>query len=164
MFAGTHSDPNILRVVMITPSTVDHSAITPAGYRVRYKKDLEKVLVKANNLIDSGKGNEIMPNTDFLYCAGASVSAKTFVSYYGSRSSSIRLLPIQLKRLPVKSLIIAAGEDNQAPDLMAIITPHVDNKRIKLITIEDGSHFLRDFDLMDAADAIAAFLKDNRFL
>lgn len=159
-YAGTHSDPAISRVIMITPSTSDQSSYTPGGYRSRFQKDLSGVLERANALVEAGRGDEIMDNTDFLFCAGAPVSAKTFVSYYSS-GASMRLLPAQLQRLAVPTLIIAAGADNIAPDLVAIVEPYVDNERIKMVIIEDASHFLRDLFLEDAVDAMVTFLAES---
>jgi len=144
----------------MTPSTSDHSMNTPAGYRARYKKDLKPILEKAQKLVDAGRGDEIMEHTDFLYCAGASVSAASFVSYYGGRSS-VRLLPVQLKNLTVPTLVIAASEDNQAGDVAAVVKPFVDGKRIQLVTIQGASHFLRDLYLEEAVDDMATFLKQQ---
>lgn len=157
-YAGLYHDPVITKVIMMTPSTADHSMNTPAGYRERYHKDLKPVLEKAQKLVDAGRGDEIMEHTDFLYCAGAPVSAASFVSYYGGRSS-VRLLPVQLKNLTVPTLVIAASEDNQAGDVTAVVKPYVDGKRIQLVTIEGASHFLRDLYLEEAVDDMAAFLK-----
>ncbi len=157
-YSGLYHDPAITHVILIAPSTSDHSSNTPAGYRLRFKKDLNKVLARAQKLIDAGRGDVIMEHTDFLYCPGAPVSAATFVSYYGGRSS-VRLLPAQLDSLTVPALVIAAGEDNQAPDTTAIIQPHADGKRIQLVTIDGASHFLRDLYLEDAVDAMVTFLQ-----
>ncbi len=159
-YVGTHSDPAVSRVIMITPSTVDHSSYTPAGYRSRYNKDVNEIMAHANKLVDSGRGDEIMKNTDFLFCPGAPVSAETFVSYYGS-GASLRLLPIQLKGLSVPTLIIGATEDRIAPNMLAIIKPYVDNKRIKLVTIDGAGHFMRDLFLEEAVDAMVEFLSES---
>lgn len=158
MYAGLYNDPAVTHVLMITPSTADHSSNTPAGYRSHYKKDLNKVLSRAQKLIDADRGDEIMEKTDFLYCPNASVSAASFVSYYGGRSS-IRLLPSQLKRLQVPTIIIAAGADNIAPQMAAIVAPHVDGKQIEMVNIEGASHFLRDLYLEDAVDAMVDFIQ-----
>lgn len=159
-YAGLYHDPSITHVILITPSTSDHSSNTPAGYRLRFKKDVHKVLAHAQMLVDAGRGDEIMEHTDFLYCPGAPVSAATFVSYYGGRSS-VRLLPSQLKNLSVPALVIAAGEDNQAPDTEAIIKPYADGKHLQLVTISGASHFLRDLYLEDSVDAMVTFLQQH---
>lgn len=159
-YAGLYPDPLISKIIMIAPSTADHSFNTPAGYRLRFKKDVNKVLVRAQHLIDAGRGDEIMQHTDFLYCAGAPVSAASFVSYYGGRSS-VRSLPAQLDSLNVPTLVVAAGEDNQQPDTVAIIKPHTDGKQIQLVTIAGASHFLRDLFLEDAVDDMVAFLQQR---
>lgn len=164
MYNGLYHDPVITRVILIAPSTTDHASNTPAGYRTRFNKDLSVVVARAQKLIDAGKGDEIMEHTDFLYCSGAPVSAASFISYYGnavrgSGSSSVRLLPSQLESLSVPALIIAAGEDNTAPDMAVIVKPHVDGKRIQMVTIDGASHFLRDLYLEEAVDAMVVFLK-----
>lgn len=164
MYDGLYPDPVISRVIMITPATTDHASNTPAGYRTRYNKDLNVVLAQAQKLIAEGHGDQIMEHTDFLFCPDAPVSAASFVSYYGTEAggiSSVRLLPSQLKNLNVPTLIIAAGEDNLHPDMAAIVEPHVDGKRLQLVTIEGASHFLRDLYLEDAVDAMVTFLKQD---
>jgi pimeloyl-ACP methyl ester carboxylesterase len=160
IYSGMHRDPEIKKVIMITPATADHNAWTPAGYRARYGKDLGEVLSRAQKLIDAGRGSEIMPNTDFLYCPAAPVSAATFASYYGV-GASLRSLPTQLQRLNAPTLVIAAGADNIAPDMAAIVAPYIDGKRIKLVTIDNAGHFLRDLYLEDAVDAMIAFLTEK---
>lgn len=101
---------------------------------------MNKVLAKAHKLIEAGRGKEIMPHTDFLYCPGAPVSAASIVSYYGSRRS-VRSLPAQLDNLNVPTLVVAAGEDNLEPDTAAIIKPYTHGKRIQLVAIDGASYF-----------------------
>lgn len=152
-------DPAITHLLMITPATSDHSVNTPAGYRSRYHKDVNIILAKAQKMVDAGRGNEIMPKTDFLYCPAAPVTAATFVSYYGGYNS-VRLLPTQLQRINIPTIFIAAGADNLSTDMSAIVKPYVDGKRIQLVTIDGASHFLRDLYLEDAVDAMVSFLQE----
>jgi pimeloyl-ACP methyl ester carboxylesterase len=151
-------DPAITHLLMITPATSDHSMNTPAGYRSRYHKDVNIILAKAQKMVDAGRGNEIMLDTDFLFCPAAPVTAATFVSYYGGYSS-VRLLPTQLQRINIPTIFIAAGADNISTDMSAIVKPYVDGKRIQLVTIDGASHFLRDLYLEDAVDAMVSFLQ-----
>lgn len=160
MYNGMYHDAAITHVIMITPATSDHASNTPAGYRSHYKKDLQPVLDRAQQLVDAGRGDEIMEKTDFLFCPAAPVSAASFLSYYAG-VNSVRLLPAQLKRLTVPSLVIAASGDNRYPDVAAIVTPYVDGKQIQLVTIAGASHFLRDLYLEDAVDAMVAFLQQD---
>jgi pimeloyl-ACP methyl ester carboxylesterase len=153
-------DPAISHLFMITPATSDHSVNTPAGYRSRYQKDVNITLAEAQKLVDAGRGEEIMPKTDFLYCPAAPVSAATFVSYYAGYNS-VRLLPTQLQRIKIPTIFIAAGADNMSTDMMAIVKPYVDGKRIQLVTIDGASHFLRDLYLEDAVDAMVSFLQTD---
>ena len=43
--------------------------------------------------------------------------------------------------------------------MAAIVKPHVDGKRIQLVTIDGATHFLRDLFLEDAVDAMVAYLE-----
>ncbi|MGD8784598.1 MAG: DUF1749 domain-containing protein [Thioalkalispiraceae bacterium] len=151
-------DPLITHLLMITPATSDHAMNTPAGYRSRYHKDVNKILADAQKLVDAGRDEEIMPKTDFLFCPAAPVSAATFISYYGGYNS-VRLLPTQLQHIQIPTIFIAAGADNISADMSAIVKPYVDGKRIQLVTIDGASHFLRDLFLEDAVDAMVSFLQ-----
>jgi pimeloyl-ACP methyl ester carboxylesterase len=151
--------PEVSKMVLTTPGTGDHSAVTGDGYRARYGKELAPIVARAQSLVDQGRGDEIMQDVDFTYCPAARVSAHSFVSLYG-KSVGHRLFPQILPRLEVPTLIIGATEDNIAPDMEKLVTPFVDGERIRLVMIEGASHFLRDLNLEDAVDEIVAFLDE----
>lgn len=156
---GRYRDPAVVKLVLITPGTADNTSRTPEGYRTRYGKDIEPILEHAQTLVDAGRGDEILPDTDFLYCPSAPVSARSFVSYYGPMRD-YRLFPVLLPKLPVPTLFVGASEDNVAPDMQRLVTPYVDGERIRLVMIEGAGHFLRDLNLEEAVDEIVAFLDE----
>jgi pimeloyl-ACP methyl ester carboxylesterase len=158
-FISERDDPAVSKVVLFAPGTSDHFGRTPEGYRARYRRDLSVILDKAQGLVDSGDGDAMMEDTDFAFCARATVSARTFLSYYGVTNTKARQFPRQMQRLKKPSLVVAAGEDNIAPDLTRLVEPYVDGKRLSLTVIEGCGHFFRDLCADDAVEAAVEFLE-----
>jgi len=159
---ATNNDEGVIRgVVLLGPGTADHRGWSPAGYKVRYGKDLNNLLERAELLVASGKGDTMMENVDFLFCPKANVSAASFASYY--RVATERLLPNLLKAAKKPTLFIAAGEDNRMPDLNRLVKPFVDGERTRLVVVEDAGHFFLDLFADDAVDQAVEFLQEIEF-
>ncbi len=151
-------DPIITKAILFAPGTSDHFARSPEGYRARYRKDIEPILERATSLVKAGKGDTLLEDTDFLFCPRTSVSAHSFLSYYGNEFRRERLLPKLMQSLRKPTLLVAAGEDNIAPDLTRLVKPFVDDNRLSLKVIEGCGHFFRDLCADDAIDAAVEFL------
>lgn len=157
-FAAERDRLLLNKVVLIAPalSSVDARA---AGYLNRYDTELEPLLEQAETLVADDNGATMMSGVGFLFCPGASVSAATFVSYYGDNPSlDTRYNLSKIK----KSVLVVAGSDDQVvrglPEAMA---PFAGRGVIKYVEIEDAGHFFLDFFAEDLADAIAGFVGDN---
>jgi pimeloyl-ACP methyl ester carboxylesterase len=159
-FISKRDDPVIDKVVLFAPGTSDHFGRTPEGYQARYRRDLNPILDRAQALVDAGDGDAMMAETDFTFCARATVSARTFLSYYGVANLKARQMPRQMQRLKKPSLVVAAGDDNIAPDLTQLVEPYVDDKRLTLTVIEGCGHFFRDLCADDAVEAAVEFLEE----
>lgn len=92
-YAAEHDSPLVKAVVLLAPAIAENTSA--AGYQQRYKKPLAPVLAKARKLVRQGKGDTVLTRTDLLSCPDASVTAASFVSYYGQHphSDTLALLP-----------------------------------------------------------------------
>lgn len=159
-FMRGRKDPAIPKVVLFAPGTADHYGRTPEGYRARYRTDLNVILERARSLVEAGEGDTFMDDIDVSFCPRTKVSANSFLSYYGPANVKHRLLPQQMKGLRTPTLVIAASEDNIAPDMARIVEPYADGKRLRLVVIEGCGHFFRDLCADDAVEAAVEFLKE----
>ncbi len=153
-------DPIIRKVVLFAPGTGDDFARSPEGYSARYRTDLNIILKRVRTLIDAGKGDAFMDDTDILFCPRTKVSANSFFSFYGPTSQQSHIIPWLMKNLPKPTLLVAASEDNIAPDLARMVEPFVDGKRLRLVVIEGCGHFFRDLCADDAVEAAVEFLRE----
>ncbi len=103
----------------------------------------------------AGNGDTMMAHTDFLYCPGGTVSAASFVSYYGDDTclDTRHHLPAITK--PV--LVVAGSDDQIVRGLPEAIAPLAASGAIAYVDIEDADHFFLDFFTEDLADAMIAF-------
>ena len=94
-----------------------------------------------------------------LFCPHTSVTAQSFISYYGQdpRSDTAKLLD----KINIPVLIIAGGQDNVIKDLPDRIKPIADSRKIVLAMIEDADHFFLDLFAEDVADHIEIFISPN---
>lgn len=157
-YAINNDEEAIHGIVLLGPGTADHRMWSPSGYKIRYGKDVKDILERAELLIISGKGDQLMENVDFIFCPQATVSAASFVSYY--RISPERLLPNLMKDTRKPTLFIAASEDNRLPDLNRLVRPFVDDKRTRLVVIDGAGHFFLDLHSDDAVNAAIKFFKE----
>lgn len=155
-FAAERPDPAVAKVVLLAPATWDAKA-EQAQYKERYGKDLSAPLAKAAALVKAGKGAQMMPATDFIYCPGANVAAASFVDYYQAEPR-LGVAP-HLPRIAVPTLVVAASDDQVVKDLPQVVQPLADGKKVKLVTVM-GDHFFLDLAAEDAADAVRTFLAE----
>jgi len=161
-YAANIQDEEIRGVVLLGPGTADHRMWSPEGYKIRYGKELNDTLERAEILLASGRGETIMDNVDFLFCPQASVSAASFVSYY--RLDPKRLLPNLIKAATKPTLFIAAGEDNRMADLNRLVRPFIDDDKTRLVVIQGAGHFFLDLFSDDAVDQAVLFFQDIGYM
>ena len=157
-FAAEHDDPALRAAVLAAPATWT-AAEAAQGYEKRYGKPLAPTLEKAKSLVTAGKGDTLVEQVDFVYCANASATAAAFVGYYApdERFDTPTLLP----RINEPVLVVAAGGDELVKDLPARTAPAVDGKRVRLVTIDGADHFFRDLYAEDMVEAVAAFVAET---
>lgn len=160
-FMVGRTDPSIRKVVLFAPGTSDHYSRSAAGYEARYRTDIEPILEKARSLVAAGKGDALINEIDFLFCPRTKVSAESFLSFYDPAKLGYRLIPTQMQQLRKPTIIVAASEDNVAPDLARLVRPALQtNSNLRLIVIEGCGHFFRDLCADDAVEAAVKFLEE----
>jgi pimeloyl-ACP methyl ester carboxylesterase len=154
-FALARPDAPVAAVILIAPQVWTAGA-TAQDYEKRYGKPLAAPLARAQQLVAEGKGKTMLEHVDFLFCPDTSVTAATFLSYYGpdERFDTPRLLP-QIKP-PV--LIVAGSEDQVVKGLIEKVEPLADGQRVQLKVVDGADHFFRDLYAEDVADAVRAML------
>jgi len=158
LYAAERDNPLVKAVVLLAPDTRETN--DAAAYQQHYKKPLAPVLNKAQKLVKEGKGSTVLKHTDFLYCPDTSVTADTFVSYYGPdpRLDTAYLIP----KIRKPTLIVIAGSDEIVVNDKKFV-PLADDNHVQIKVIDGAGHFFRDLYADDAVDAISAFLKDVGF-
>ena len=157
LYAAERDNASVLAVVLLAPATRENTSA--AGYQQRYKKPLAPLLEKAQKLVKDGKGGTVLEHTDLLFCPDTSVTAGSFVSYYGPdpRLDTPYLIP----KLRKPTLVVVAGNDDIVVGLDKKVAPLADGKRVQMTVVDGADHFFRDLYADDAVEAIIAFLKDN---
>ena len=154
LFAAEHDKAIVEAVVLLAPDTRETN--DAAAYQRRYHKPLTPILEKAQKLVNDGKGGTVLTHTDFLFCPDTSVTADTFVSYYGPdpRLDTAYLIP----KIKTPTLVVLAGGDEIVINAKKYLLL-ANSKRVQVITIPDANHFFRDLYVDDAVDAIVKYLK-----
>jgi pimeloyl-ACP methyl ester carboxylesterase len=142
-------------VVLIAPAIASPEA-DARSYQKRYGKELAPLLAKARALVAAGQGGTMMAPTDFIYCPQATVSAASFVSYYGDDPR--KDTPRNLAAIEKPLLVVAATEDSIVTGLGPLVQPLADGEKLTYVEIEDAGHFFLDFYAEDLADAMAEFI------
>jgi pimeloyl-ACP methyl ester carboxylesterase len=155
-YVEERGDPSINGLILLAPGSFSGNELREF-HKGRYGEDPVDILSKANAMVKSGKGSTVMPNTNFIYCKSTSVSADSFVSYYGSDPHFDTLK--MLTRIKQPSIIIVGTEDDVVPGLQEKAATVADGKKITLKIIDGAGHFLRDLHLEDAVDIVVDWLE-----
>jgi pimeloyl-ACP methyl ester carboxylesterase len=154
-FVAERDRPTVSAVVLLAPATWDEQKAAN-GYAARHKQPLKTVYERAQARVAAGKGEARLERTGFLYCADATVTAASFVSYYAPDTR--RDTPTLLPKIAKPVLVVAASQDEIVPDVHTRTAAYADGRRVQLKVIEGADHFFRDLYAEDTVEAIAAFL------
>lgn len=160
IYARDMLDPAVTHLVFLAPNT---TSAFKEGYKRRYGQSVDEALARAKQLIDEGKGDDVMTDTDFLFCPQAQVTPDSFVSYYADESTARYFdFPSFLPGLEIPILVTTGTADERQPRIAEHILPYVDGKTVQLSIIEGAGHFFRDFNIDEAMERVAIFLIDER--
>jgi pimeloyl-ACP methyl ester carboxylesterase len=155
LYAAQRDNASLKAVVLLAPAIGENS--DAADFQRRQNKPLAPVLNKAQQLVKQGKGATVLEHTGLLFCADTSVTADSFVSYYGpdARVDTPSLIP----KIKKPTLVVVASNDELVVGLDKKVTPLADGKRVQMKIIDGADHFFRDLHADEAVEAIDAFLK-----
>jgi pimeloyl-ACP methyl ester carboxylesterase len=156
LYAAERNDPAVGAIVLLAPATFDSERVS-AGYQQRHGADLAPLLVRAQELLRSGRGETRIDRIGFLSCENATATAASVVGWYAP--SPLRHTPSLLPRIRQRTLVVAAGADAVVPDLIDAVRPMDGQGEIALRIVDGADHFFLDLYAEEAADAVAAWLQ-----
>lgn len=150
-YAAGQPDSVIKDVILVAPQTWEAPSAAK-GYAKRYKTPLQPLVAKANELVSSGKGGELMGPMGFIYCEDTQASAASVLSYYAPDRDMDT--PHLLSRIGVPVLVIAGSEDKVVTALIRKTEPLADGEKISLMVVDGADHFFRDLYAEEIADLL----------
>lgn len=155
-FATQHDNAVIQKVVLVAPQTwsTDYAA---KNYKERYGKDLQPLLNKAQSLVQSGKGDTVLKNIDFIYCKDTTATADAFVSYYSSNPNMDS--PYLMPKIKKPLLVIAGTEDKVVKNLASSVQPLANKHGFQFNIIEGADHSFRDLYADEMVETIIEFIE-----
>ncbi len=150
-FVAERDTPQVAALVLIAPSTWD-AAREANGYQERFGVPLSRRLEEARELVAAGKPGAWLEQTGLIYCAGAKVTAATFLDYY--EPDERRDTPSMLPALHKPTIVFAGSEDKVNPPLEAKAAAVADGEQVKLFVIDGADHFFRDLYAEDLVEII----------
>jgi pimeloyl-ACP methyl ester carboxylesterase len=127
--------------ILIAPPLWDARNVANA-YELRHGEALASPLSQARALVQAGSADELLQVHGFLYCNGASVSASSFVSYYGDDSR--KDTPTLMLSNNTPTLVFIGSEDNVVPGLQLAFAALSNQSSIEIVEIDGADHFFRD--------------------
>ena len=159
LYVAEQDHPLIPAVVLMAPATLANN--DAAEYQKRFGKPLAPTLAKAQKLVQAGQGTKTLPHVGVMTCADTTVSAASFVSYFGEPERVDTPTLIRAFKKPV--LVVVASADEIVQGLEQKIAPLTDGQRVQMKVIEGADHFFRDLFADDTVDAAVTFLKQNGY-
>jgi pimeloyl-ACP methyl ester carboxylesterase len=157
-YAAAHDDPTITALVLVAPRTWTEGRAA-AEYEQAHNMPLATELAYAQALVSSGNNDATLEDVGFLSCDHATVTAASFLSYYGDDRT--RDTPSVLPEIDAPVLVVAAGNDQVVRDLPLRMQLLVDNTHVSLVTVAGADHLFHDPYAEEAVTAIAKFLQDR---
>jgi len=157
-YAAEHHDPVVKQVVLIAPATWSEAGAI-IGYTKRYETDLAEPLKRAEAMVASGKGEELMKVPGFIYCADAQVTAEAFVSNY--RPDGRRNSPSLFTKIDKPLLVIAGSEDKVVKGLVKQAGGLLKDGSNKLLIIDGADHYFRDLYAEELVEGVMEFIADH---
>ncbi|CAN8140265.1 Serine aminopeptidase S33 domain-containing protein [uncultured Thiomicrorhabdus sp.] len=149
-YAAERDSDQIDKIVLIAPAT---------GGQQKLNKAQQAILVKAQKMVAAGKGQQMIKNTDFIYCKDSEVTAAAFDDYYTFKPQFDT--PNLLKDIAKPVMVVIGTADDVVPDLPAKIAPLADSGKITVLELEDATHFFMDFANEDLAVGAAEFIREE---
>ncbi|MGB5621592.1 MAG: alpha/beta hydrolase [Gammaproteobacteria bacterium] len=154
-YAASQALPAPKALVLVAPGIRDNDALA-AGYAERGGQALASLLERAAELVDSGRGDELLGPVPYLHCDHAQVTAASFLSYYADEPGFDTLALAAGTGLPV--LIFAGSEDPPSRGVGKAVIEYQGDSRLDFVEIDGADHFFRDLYAYDLVEAVEAWL------
>ncbi len=141
----------ISQLVLIAPMTFDKKLVYKY-YQKKYQQDLSQLVKKAAAFKDQ---KWLMKHTDVLYCKKATVTAGSFLSYYGDGIERDTPTIIQHLKLPVR--VYLGSEDSISIQFTKEIKSKKLHKNTVIKTIDGSDHFFRDLYLDEIVEDVLEY-------
>ncbi len=156
---ATQQNNELVKAMILVAPALWNSAASATSYKRSYQVPLAPVVEKAHQLLESGGGDTLLAEVDFLYCPATSASAASIISYYGEDPRKHTPTLLESNDLPV--LVIGGSEDTVVPNVeQAFAGVAARQPTTRVIEIDGADHFFRDLyadELVEhAVDFIAA--------
>lgn len=147
--------PAIRKGVLLAPATWSVGK-DQKGYKKRYKQPLDPLFNRATALVDAGKGDTMMEQIGFIYCADSAATARSVVSYY--RPDERRHTPKLLSKISKPVMVVEGSEDTVVGRIAEEASATAgDHQRFEMV--EGAGHFFRDLYLEEVVDLVVEWLE-----
>jgi pimeloyl-ACP methyl ester carboxylesterase len=157
-YAAALDDPTVAALILVAPPAGD-DASRAGAYGERFGDALDVRLAEARARVEAGQGDAPIEGVGFLYCEDATVTAASFLSYYGEAAPAAVAPLIDASPYPV--LVVAGSEDTISRGLDAVLGDAVRRPGRALVEIEGADHFFRDLYAYDVVEAVQGFVGEE---
>lgn len=148
--------PSIHKGVLLAPPIWSEEK-AEAEYLRRYQRELSPVYAHALQLVESGRGDEMLTETGFIYCEKATVSAEAFIGYY--RPDLRHHTPGLLPKIDKPVMVMVGTEDtNYYLPLLKYVKP-LAGGGLEFVEVEGAGHFFRDLYLEEVVEMVVEWLQ-----
>ena len=141
--------------MLVAPGVWSHDAVA-ARFARQGEGALAPLLDRAEAMIESGRGEDVIGPIPFLHCQDAKVSARTFAAYYRDDPLFDTFTLIDDTGLPV--MVFSGTEDPLVEGLDEAIAGLEGATSLEHVSIDGADHFFRDLYAYDLVEAVQAWL------
>ncbi len=153
LYAINKLDKNVKRLVLISP-LMQTPEKAEAEYRARFGRPLRPELGRAEELVATEHGNQLMDISGFLNCTRAQVTAGAFADYYGPNEKFKTTNLLQSIKIPV---LLAVGDaDPNLGETQAAQGEFAGLKNVTMSVVPGADQDFRDA----GADELAKKIKE----
>ena len=154
-YAASPGRPQLLGLALVAPGVWSHEAVA-ARFARQADGELAPLLDKAETMVESGQGTAVIGPVPFLHCQDATVSARSFASYYGDDPLFDTFALLDDANLPV--IVFSGTEDPLVEGLDDAIAGLPGTTPLEHVSIDGADHFFRDLYAYDVVEAVQAWL------
>ncbi len=157
LYASQNRNGPYRAVVLMAPAIRENT--DAATYQKRFGKALPPLLVRAQKLARSGQGQTVLEHVGLLTCNDTAATADSFLSYYAPDApvDSPALIPA----IKQPTLALVGGSDEVVTGLDRKLAALKGQDQLRVKVIDGADHLFMDLYLLEAVDAMDAFLKDS---